>query len=659
MVEKIRELNQQKYFVAIVSNQGRVPKSIPFSVAEEAMGNLVRSLGERGATVDYFDFSIGGEGREKPKPAMARSLTEVIQRKFGNEYRIDPKNSFMVGDAAYQKGDLKPDKSRGEDFSDFDRKFAEGLNIDFKEPDEFFGWRAVGISRIRSTADIDSLNKLRALEKKRADWEELFKRRSDEILQTEQDLEGEFGKLREKQGTSDILNRLTKTNESAQYFDLTLGQIQEERRIQDRLDQLSQSEFDLLLQDMLENSRLTAEEAMILHPGIPAARLNATADRLASLHEDYLRQKIQFGQGKDYKRYTAVASFFNEQNRFASELKKLFPRKNASARVTQLLDASLDTLRRVSGFISVTKKMARPAAKALVEAFRVQTPPRRTGFSDAWLDLFRQWGKASGLRVEIEGAEHLANTGEEVVSIIAPIHREANLDAVALAGLQLDDSIVFGALNLEKHPIFGATGNPLMRPVVRALEDHDNFILVTSKQEDPLVKVVRLLKGGKTQKVIIFPEGQVSLGMNESRPVRESFSTKFLEKLSQEGIRYQVVPVTLGNGGPLLHFETSLNQLKVDPGKETLNVKFHAPVDQAAFERLSKANHAEDFNYLLRAIWLENLPSDSHYLLGQARWSDVVEKSAGLYPGLSSSRCVTRRLRQRLLDQGWRRWIKP
>lgn len=144
---KIRQLNEDGYLVAIVSNQGGVKQGIvTMETADAALAFTTELLAARDAKarVHYFDFAEGGEPDRKPGRGMADRLDAALRAKYGRG--IDYKSSFMVGDSAYKKGvDQRPDGRPGTHFSNADRKFAETLGIPFHEPNDFFGWRAFGI----------------------------------------------------------------------------------------------------------------------------------------------------------------------------------------------------------------------------------------------------------------------------------------------------------------------------------------------------------------------------------------------------------------------------------------------------------------------------------------------------------------------------------
>mgnify|MGYP001576973207 FL=1 len=148
---KLSELARQGYFIAIVSNQGGIPKQISLENSDRALAYAVELIREQGGDVHYFDLAEHRNHDRKPQVGMALRLEKALQDKFGPNVRIDKDNSFMVGDSAYMKtgkkgpGDIRPDGAPGTHFSNADRLFAENYGIRFAEPTDFFGWRRFGV----------------------------------------------------------------------------------------------------------------------------------------------------------------------------------------------------------------------------------------------------------------------------------------------------------------------------------------------------------------------------------------------------------------------------------------------------------------------------------------------------------------------------------
>lgn len=148
---KLVELARQGYFIAIVSNQGGIPRHVSLENADKALAYAVELIRRQGGDVHYFDFAELKGDDTKPGTGMAARLERALQEKFGANVRIDKDNSLMVGDSAYKRadakgpGDTRPDGKPGTHFSNSDRLFAENYGIRFEEPADFFGWRRWGV----------------------------------------------------------------------------------------------------------------------------------------------------------------------------------------------------------------------------------------------------------------------------------------------------------------------------------------------------------------------------------------------------------------------------------------------------------------------------------------------------------------------------------
>jgi len=146
---KIKELSEQGYFIAVVSNQGGVSHGFTtVEVAEGALVYLANQLDSLGATVDYLDFADDYDNYRKPNTGMKDELDQLLNDKCG--VGVDLDRSLMIGDAGYKKNvdGNHPDGRPADDFSNSDRGLAENLSIPFTEPTDAFGWRAFGTFNI-------------------------------------------------------------------------------------------------------------------------------------------------------------------------------------------------------------------------------------------------------------------------------------------------------------------------------------------------------------------------------------------------------------------------------------------------------------------------------------------------------------------------------
>ncbi len=151
--EKTLEWTLEKYFIVVISNQKNVVKLTSPTRVTESMQETIRLLESKGGKIHYFDFSEN-EAEDKPNSTMADRLESAFQQKWGRAAVIDRKRSFMVGDAAYASSDERPDGSAGTDHANFDRRFANQINVTFVEPQIFFGWETRGVMRFKTPQQV-------------------------------------------------------------------------------------------------------------------------------------------------------------------------------------------------------------------------------------------------------------------------------------------------------------------------------------------------------------------------------------------------------------------------------------------------------------------------------------------------------------------------
>lgn len=368
------------------------------------------------------------------------------------------------------------------------------------------------------------------------------------------------------------------------------------KKIEVNLDGLIKQELDELADTQLN----FAKSVKSSDPSVTAA-----AKKIEDLHAAYVASRVEYGGNKDFKRYAAFTDlFFGSQDLF-----KLATPPEKTAPFNQFKQV----VKKFGRLMKLSLKLAVPSLQMLLSAFQSITKTK-VGFGESVDRFFGKWGEASGLSVEVTNREVLAN--QERLRIFVPTHRDANLDAVAFAALKVDNPVVFGALNLKNHPIFGLKDNPLVRPMITALENNDTFILAGAS-EKPLDKFLRLIKEGKVQNVLNYAEGQVGLGIKESRPVRAGFSEALLKALVDQGIDFDLVPVTYVNGAQYFEYHNAIDMIKVEPGQEKLLVNVQKPIRSEEIRQFFNHYPEKDFNTYLRMNWLFDLPTNEDLVLGQ------------------------------------------
>ncbi len=159
---KLKQLEDEGYLIAVISNQGGVARGyVSLEDADAALAYMVRLLARNHAFVSYYDFAEAKNSDRKPDIGMAKRLELEVLAKTGRE--IHWQESFMVGDSAWKrKHDLDPEGAPGEDFSNSDRRFAEAVRVAYDVPDgfafhhprSFFGWIHLGVRNFRKFPEI-------------------------------------------------------------------------------------------------------------------------------------------------------------------------------------------------------------------------------------------------------------------------------------------------------------------------------------------------------------------------------------------------------------------------------------------------------------------------------------------------------------------------
>lgn len=122
---KLRELESQGSYLAIVSNQGRL-KGRPTDSFQRKVDKIIAALG---VSIDFI-CSIDDDLCRKPRPGM----WEFLATSRALSLDLDEKVRLFVGDAAGRPRE----GSVGKDFSDSDFKFAINIGFEFQTPEKYF-----------------------------------------------------------------------------------------------------------------------------------------------------------------------------------------------------------------------------------------------------------------------------------------------------------------------------------------------------------------------------------------------------------------------------------------------------------------------------------------------------------------------------------------
>ena len=399
--------------------------------------------------------------------------------------------------------------------------------------------------------------------------------------------------------------------------------------MESQLDDLIKEELDAL-------AKAQNNFAQMLSAQTP--ELKSKVEEIKLLYANYELSRQEYGGAKDYKRYAAFTDLFFKTKELYEEVRSGPPK----LKLAKIFEQFEKIAKRVKNFMQMSVKLAIPSLQMLLSAFQNITNTK-IGFGKSVDLFFKKWGEISDITVEVNNKEYLKD--QKKLRIYVPTHRDANLDAIAFAALDVDNPAVFGALNLKNHPIFGVKDNPLIKPLITSLEKNDSFILAGAP-EKPIEKFIRLIKENKIKNALIYPEGQVGLGIKESRPVRENFSHSLLKRLVTEDIAFELVPVTYMNGAQYFEYHNELGKMKVEDGQHKLSVNVHKPISSESVEYFLRKYDSRHLNTYLRFLWLFEMETGKDLIFGQGRWNNIQDAFQAKMNGTNSCSKSLRALTQ-------------
>jgi 1-acyl-sn-glycerol-3-phosphate acyltransferase len=238
------------------------------------------------------------------------------------------------------------------------------------------------------------------------------------------------------------------------------------------------------------------------------------------------------------------------------------------------------------------------------------------------------------LKVKIEGEENLWRAPESrEIDIFMPTHFQPDNDSLILGRLSPNDALIFA-----RPDGFAGVDNPELGKLYRqVLERGQSFISVGS-QATPIETTLQKLRDGVSHSIWIYPEGNMSAGFGETRPLQKTFSLRFLKALRKAGYRMRLIPITALNSDTFLHSASSPS----DAGSE-FQVKVHRPLSPDETEFLLGATDKSVIDQIIRGLWHETLPTDANRFQGQLRLKRAQEELLQrlLPTGAETAACVS------------------
>ncbi len=157
--------------------------------------------------------------------------------------------------------------------------------------------------------------------------------------------------------------------------------------------------------------------------------------------------------------------------------------------------------------------------------------------------FFEKQGEVVGAKVEFKGKLQISEEPKQV-NVVVLNHVDGFFDAVTIAAFKLDSYLTFGALNLKGEGIFSVASNKLFSPIVKLLEKNKDVILLGQGNADPLQSMIKSIKEGRSNTVVLFPQGMISAGFDETLPVKKGFSEKVVRAFQNAGYSVNLQIVT-------------------------------------------------------------------------------------------------------------------
>lgn len=360
--------------------------------------------------------------------------------------------------------------------------------------------------------------------------------------------------------------------------------------------------MDSLHKTLAENNLVTTKEL-------------ANSDRVFALatseYQRYMRHRLEVGDPRDGPNRTdAYRSFYTAAKDYFDFAYKVTKPSNLQAFWDRLRNNTRTIYNLLNTFIRIAPGMIKVGITAMT---RTNGLADRSPLIDSIDDIFRKIGKITGHTVKIEGSEYLPPKGKpdgKTVYIIAPTHRDP-----------IRDGIIMSNLGISNYLLAMATDQMMPKRLADKFTSNDNIITVGRGSGTPIEKILKELKRGLTNIVMIYPEGSVSAGLYETRPVREKFSWGLIEALLNEGYDVKLLPLTYQNSGQFVHRNTVAGFFKnLDSStNRELQVTVSPPVNSKTLRLLAKATKSTAIGNFIRATWLQGLPHNEDFNNGMMR----------------------------------------
>lgn len=388
-------------------------------------------------------------------------------------------------------------------------------------------------------------------------------------------------------------------------------------RLIDAFDEMANAEVDFLTDYGVSVVQKSHQEIRASLSPKDAKRFDDRLELLKTQHEKYQASKKYFGTPKDVVRRDSLMAAITAFRDYYEELDRLTgPKQSLSTKVAGTVRQTLEALK------SIFEKM-RTLAAVLPDGVRTlkavffpteKIEPGKLDFTKNLYQTVKSYTKAQGILVDIQGRENIppaAAPAGKVLNIFTPSHRHALNDLALMAHYTPEDTLIFAALT-------SFLPKPLVAPVAK-----NPAMIAVGKKQDPIKALVERLKENRSRDILIYPEGGLPTGIEDSTPIRGKFSSGLIEKLVSEGYDIRFIPVTY------LDSSRFLNKGEIFPKNAKLTARVSEPIDPHTYLAMRAIGKDDrSISRFIRSTWFENFPSDSDHVLGLLRPKAVVAESS-------------------------------
>ncbi|MCP5058049.1 MAG: hypothetical protein GY937_15190 [bacterium] len=348
--------------------------------------------------------------------------------------------------------------------------------------------------------------------------------------------------------------------------------------------------------------------------------------RIERLGEQYLELESLYGTVRDHRRIACFQKFHVAAVAFSARLRSLDP--TAPLEPSLSLGDRFARFGRALGTAGARSRAGLRGVMHLMAGLRLalsSSGRERSGtpFTAHVDGMFRELGNLLGLRVSVEGREHIqSEVAEGEVEILTPAHRHGVTDNITFAALRLSDYLVFNAV--DQLPVFP-------RFLKNRIASAPGLIAVGGGRGSAVERAVAAVREGRSRRILIYPEGSVSEGLRATRPTRPGFGTGLVEALRAAVGGVRITPITYLDNARFLDLPArSRSELE-----QRRRVVVSPPLAADAVERIAEVGGGEALNRMVRLAWLETLVTDEQLWLGTERVTSLRRRLDEEFEGAS------------------------